>query len=121
MVLAELACGIAQGFERLRDCDVARLKPHLRARNSDFRLPGAFRRLPGDKRRPIRGAAVLGVVVGEHHPFTGDAIDVRRLVAHHTKRKALRLVWPTSSPMMMRMFGRPLAAGWPGAGAGIGC
>jgi hypothetical protein len=29
---------------------------------------------------------LLGVVVGEHHAFARDAIDVRRLVAHQTER-----------------------------------
>ena len=31
-------------------------------------------------------AALLGVVVGEHHAFPGDAVDVRRAVAHHADR-----------------------------------
>src|SRR4051794_18341770 len=38
--------------------------------------------LTGDERRPARGAALLAVGVREPHPLVGDAIDVRRPVAH---------------------------------------
>ena len=37
---------------------------------------------PEDERRAARRAALLGVGVGEHRAFLGDAVDVRRLVAH---------------------------------------
>ena len=31
-----------------------------------------------------RGTGLLGVVIGEECTFLSDAVDVRRLVAHHT-------------------------------------
>jgi hypothetical protein len=86
MVFPKLPRGITQRFERLGDGEIARLKPHWRARDSEFRQAGAFGCLTGDERRPPGGAAVLGVVVGEHHALAGDAVDVRRLVTHHAER-----------------------------------
>ena len=82
MVLAELAGGIAERLERLGDGDVAVLQADRRAGNADLAQAGAQADLAGDEGRAARRAAVLGVVVGEHHAFLGDAVDVRRLVAH---------------------------------------
>ena len=48
--------------------------------------PVRRRRLAGDEGRAAGRAAVLGVVVSEHHAFFGDAIDVRRLVADQPVR-----------------------------------
>src|SRR5262249_17773854 len=31
-------------------------------------------------------AALLGVVIGEHHAFAGETVDVGRLIAHHASR-----------------------------------
>jgi hypothetical protein len=39
-------------------------------------------RLAGDERRPAGRAALLGIIVGEHHALAGDAVDILRLVAH---------------------------------------
>ena len=38
--------------------------------------------LPEDERGAARRAALLRVGVGEQRAFLGDAVDVRRLVAH---------------------------------------
>src|SRR5229473_6330258 len=86
MIFAELAGGIAERLERFRDRYVLRLKPYRSARKSDLGHPRAVNRLTGDERRTARRATVLGVVVREHHAFAGDAVDVRRLVAHQAER-----------------------------------
>ena len=65
---------------------ISRLQTHRRAGNADLRKAGAQRALAGDERRPPGRAALLGVVVGEHHAFAGDAVDVRRAVAHQAER-----------------------------------
>jgi hypothetical protein len=86
MVFTELTGGIAQRLEQLGDGRVSRFQTDGRTRNADLRKAGAQRALAGDERRPPRRAALLGVIVGEHHAFFGDAIDIRRLVAHQAKR-----------------------------------
>ena len=43
-------------------------------------------RLTGDEGRSPSRAALLGVVVGEHHAFAGDAVDVWRAIAHQAER-----------------------------------
>ena len=60
-------------------------RPTVRAGNADLGQAGAQADLAGDEGRAARRAAVLGVVVGEHHAFLGDAVDVRRLVAHQAR------------------------------------
>ena len=86
MVLAELSRRIAQRLERLGDGDVAVLQADRSAGRADLGQAGAQAGLAGDERRAARRAAVLRVIVGEHHAFLGDAVDVRRLVAHHAER-----------------------------------
>jgi hypothetical protein len=39
--------------------------------------------LAGDEGCTSSGATLLAVVIGERDPFVGDAVDVRRAVAHH--------------------------------------
>ena len=61
-------------------------RPTGRRRHADLAEPRAERALAGDERRPAGGAALLGVVVGEDHPFAGDPVDVGRAVAHQAHR-----------------------------------
>ena len=82
VVLAELAGGIALRLQQLGDRRVFLLQPYRGARQADLGQAGAQAGLAGDERRPAGGAALLGVVVGEHHAFLGDAVDVGRLIAH---------------------------------------
>ena len=82
MVLAELAGDVAQRLEQLGDGRVLGLQPLVGARQADLGQPGADRRLAGDERGAPGGAALLAVPVGEHRPFLGDAVDVRRPVPH---------------------------------------
>src|SRR5262249_56651032 len=86
MVLADVAGGVAERLQRLGDGDVLRLQAERRARQADLGHAGAQARLAGDERRATRRAALLGVVVGEHQTFAGDAVDVQRLYSHHAER-----------------------------------
>ncbi len=82
MILAELTGGIAERLESLGNRDVAILEADRRPGNADLAEAGAQTDLPGDERGSPRRAAVLRIIVGKHHAFVGDAVDVRRLVAH---------------------------------------
>ena len=68
------------------DGDVLGLQADGRARKADLGKAGAQRALAGDEGGAARRAALLGVVVGEHHAFFGDAVDVRRAVTHQAER-----------------------------------
>jgi hypothetical protein len=85
-VLAELAGGVAERLQELRDRRIAVLQPDRRGRYPDLGETGAQRRLAGDEGRSSGRAALLGVIVDEHHSFTGDAVDVGGLVAHDAVR-----------------------------------
>ena len=86
VVLAELAGGVAERLERLGDRDVLGAQAEVGGRQPDLGEARAQGRLAGDEGRAARRAALLGVVVGEHHAFAGDAVDVRRAVAHQAER-----------------------------------
>ena len=83
VVFSELAGRVALRLEQLGERRVFLLQPFLRARQADLGQPGADGRLPGDECRAAGGAALLAIPVGEERAFLGDAVDVRRLVAHH--------------------------------------
>ncbi len=84
VVLAELAGGVALVLEQHGNCRV--LDPHafLGARQADLGESGAEHALAHDERRAAGRAALLAVVVSEHHALAGDAVDARRLVPHQT-------------------------------------
>ncbi len=84
VVLAELAALVAERLQELRDRGVRRRETELRARHPHLRETRAKRVLAGDERGASRGAALLPVVVGERQALGRQAIDVRRLVAHHS-------------------------------------
>ena len=83
VVLAELAGRVALRLEQVGERRVLLGQSFLRARQADLQQAGAEARLAGDERRAPGGAGLLGVVVGEDRAFLGDAVDVRRAVAHH--------------------------------------
>ena len=89
VVLAELAGGVALRLEQFGNRRVFLLQPQRSARQADLGQAGAQAGLAGDERRPAGRAALLGVVVREHHAFLGDAVDVGRLEAHqsHANRR----------------------------------
>ena len=83
VVLAELAGGVAQRLEQLGDGRIFLLQSDSGARHADLGQAGADRVLAADEARAARGAALLRIVVGKGDAFFGDAVDVRRPVAHH--------------------------------------
>ena len=86
VVLAKLTGGIADRLESLRKGDVSILETDRSARHPNLRQAGPERGLSRDEGCAARGTTVLGVIVGEHHAFGGDAVDVRRLVTDQTVR-----------------------------------
>ena len=83
VVLAKLRRGIALRLEELRQRDIARLQTFLSAGQPHLEHSRAETTLSGDEARAPRGAALLAIPVGEKRALLGDAVDVRRLVAHH--------------------------------------
>src|SRR6185436_20751732 len=82
VVLPELGSGVALRLEQLRDGDVPVLQALRRAWHADLGIAGSETALAGNERGAPGRAALLGVRVGESHPFVGDAVDVGRSVAH---------------------------------------
>jgi hypothetical protein len=86
MILPELSRGVAERLERLGDGNVAVLQADRRAWDADFGEAGTQSALPGNEGRAAGSATLLGVIIGEHHAFLGNAIDVRGAVAHQPHR-----------------------------------
>ena len=82
VVLAELARGVAEVLEQAADRGIELAHAHRRAGEADLAQAGADDVLAGEERRAAGGARLLAVVMKELDAFVGDAIDVRRLVAH---------------------------------------
>ena len=61
-------------------------EPDGRAGHADLAQTGAEVHWPVMNDDAAGGAALLGVVVGEDHPFLGDPVDVRRAIAHQAHR-----------------------------------
>ena len=88
MVLAELTGAITLVLHGAGDGRIDRHHAFLGARQADLGQAGAQPALAHDEASPAGSAALFGVVIGEQHPFPGDAIDVGRVVAHHPVRIA---------------------------------
>ena len=83
VVLAELAGRIAERLEQLGDSRVSLGMPSFAPGRPTLVRPVRIGDCPVmNAARPGR-AALLAVPVGENRAFIGDAVDVRRLVAHH--------------------------------------
>ena len=98
MVLAELAGGVAQRLEQFSNGRVFLLKADRGAGHADLGQARADRVLAGDEARAAGGAALLGVVVGEGHPFLRHAVDVGGLVAHHAATEVADVPYPDVVP-----------------------
>ena len=83
VVLAELAGGVAQGFQQFGNGGILGPQAHVGSRHAHLAEAGAEDALAGDEGRAAGSAALLAVVVGEDHALVGDAVDVRGAVAHH--------------------------------------
>jgi hypothetical protein len=83
VVLAELAGHVAMLLEQPGDSRVLFLHAFRRSGESDLGQTGAHGRLAGDECGAAGCAALLAVPVRKHSAFGCDAVDIRRLVAHH--------------------------------------
>src|ERR1700739_3135726 len=84
MVLPELSGHIAERLEQFGDGGIFLLQAFRRARETNFGEASADGRLGGNKSRTPGGTALLRVPVCEERTFAGKAVDVGRLVTHHT-------------------------------------
>ena len=91
VIFAELAGGVALRLEHRGDSWNRVLHALLGARHADLGETGAKPALTGDEAGATCCAALLCVVVGEHHAFVGDAVDVGRGVAHHALGEAAQV------------------------------
>ena len=82
VVLAELAGGVAHGFQRRRDGRRLRRHADRGAGLADRGKAGADRQFAGDEVGASCRAARLGVVVGEAHAFGGELVEVWRPARH---------------------------------------
>src|SRR5437016_587886 len=84
MVFAELRSHVALRLEQLGDGHIPGLQALFRTRQANLEQPGAESALAGDERGPSGGAALLAVPIREERALFRDAVNVGRLVAHHT-------------------------------------
>ena len=82
VVLAELAGGVPERLEQLGDGRIFCGPADVRAGYTDLAHTGAVDALPADECRAARRTALLAIGVGETHALVGDAVDVRRAIAH---------------------------------------
>src|SRR4051794_29745109 len=83
MVLAELSGDVALWLEQLGNGRILVGQSLLRTRQPNFQQSGAQRALSGNERRTARSARLLPVIISEDRALAGDAIDIRRAIAHH--------------------------------------
>ena len=106
VILAELSRRIAKRFEQPGNRRIFYLHAQCCTGQTDFCQTGPHSMLTHDERSATGGAALLRVVIGEHHPFAGDAIDIGSLIPHHAMGVGADIGRPTSSPQMITMLGR---------------
>jgi hypothetical protein len=86
MVLAKLSGGIAERLEQFGNRRVFLLQPERGAWQPNLGHAGAQAGLPCDERSTSGRTALFGIVVGEHHAFICDAVDIGRLESHQAAR-----------------------------------
>src|SRR5262249_19088063 len=84
VILSELAGRITLVLQQLGDRGIFRFEANRCGRHADLREAGAESALTGDEGRAPGRARLLAIRVRELHSLPGEAIDVRRAVAHHT-------------------------------------
>ena len=82
VIFAELTGGITPGLEHLGDSDIPILDPQIGTGQAHFGQACAKPGLARDKGRAPRRAALVAVVVGKAHALFGNAVDIRRAIAH---------------------------------------
>jgi hypothetical protein len=83
VVLAELACGIAERLEQLRYGGIFFLQSKGGARQPDLGHSSPQAGLTREERGASRSTTLLRIVVREHHALACEAVDIGRLIAHH--------------------------------------
>ena len=84
VVLAELSGSVSEGLEHFRQSRRFRLQAQRCARPTDGGHAAADGILPRDECSASSSTGRLGVMVREHDALSGDAVDVRRPIAHRT-------------------------------------
>src|ERR1700722_5160276 len=82
MVLADLPSGVTQRFEQFGDRRILCDPTDVGTGHPDLAHPGAVHTLPTDECSAARRAALLAVGIREPHSLVGDAVDIRRALAH---------------------------------------
>ena len=86
VVLPELPRGVPAILQKDGDGGILGLESEFGTWQTHLAEARAEHALAGDERGAAGGAALLAVVVGEDHAFLGDAVDVRRAIAHQPHR-----------------------------------
>src|SRR5262245_59564207 len=84
MILAELTGRVAMGLQQFGDGGVFGTHTCRSTRQADLTQTGAKDALTHDECGTAGSATLLGVVIGKDHTLVGDAVDVGRVVAHHS-------------------------------------
>src|ERR1700730_5649425 len=84
MVLTELTGSVAQRLEQFGDRRGFLLQALRRAWQADLGVAGSEHALSREECRSAGGAALLAVVIREHHPLARDAVDIRSTKTHQT-------------------------------------
>ena len=85
MILAVLEGHVAAALQQIRNRRILRLQTKIGTRESDFQQPCTKRTLSSNECCSARRAALLSVIVGEERALLRDAVDVRRVIAHHAQ------------------------------------
>ena len=85
MVLAELSGHVTLRLQQTGDCRILLLHAQIGTGKADFREAGPENALPCDVGGAAGRAGLFSIVVGEHHAFLGDAVDVRRAITHQSE------------------------------------
>ena len=105
MVFPELASRVAERLEQFGDGRVFRLESDRGAGHADLGQARAEWVLAGNEGCSTCGAALLAVEVRESHSLFGDAVDVRRPVAHHAAAEVADVPDTDVVAQRIRMFG----------------
>src|ERR1700733_15386396 len=82
MVLAELACLVAEWLQEFCDGRIFGPEAHVRAGHADLCQPGANWVLAGNERGAPGGTALLPVIIGEAPPLVRNSVDIGGAIPH---------------------------------------
>src|SRR5262249_18506407 len=87
MVLTKLAAPVAQRVKQYCEGGLIFRDALLRPRHADRQQHSAKRILTKDEGGATSGARILRIGIGEKSALVDNAVDIRRLVAHHAAAK----------------------------------